>query len=267
MPQARNGDAVLDYEVAAGDGPPLLMIRGLSRDRRFWLGLERRLTRSFTVVVFDNRGVGKSSRPAGWWTVSAMADDAAAVIRAAGFARAHVFGMSLGGMMAQELVLRHPDVVDRLVLGCTSPGAPEGTRPPPWITLSMVVALCLPRSLGTSIAARITLSEAYLTEHPEIEEVWLRLHQEQDVSSWFVFKQLVAVLRHHCADRLSNITAPTLVLSGDSDVLIPPSNSRYLARQIPGARLQWLAGVGHDFATEAPAATAEAIEQHCLARG
>ena len=266
MPLAVNQGTFLDYEILPGDGPPLLMIRGLSRDRRFWMGLDRLLTRSFTVIVFDNRGVGKSSKPDGWWKVSQMADDTAEVIRAAGFDKLHVFGMSLGGMISQELVLRHPGLVDHLVLGCTGPGTPQGTRPPPWVVLSMLSAMGLPNWLSNKIVVRITLSPEHLADHPETGQAWLDLLEEEDVSRWSVFKQMLGALGHHSATRLQTITAPTLVLCGDSDRLIPPSNSQYLARHIPGARLEWIAGAGHDFPAEQPEQAAQAIERHCLGR-
>jgi len=266
MPLAVNQGTFLDYEVLPGDGPPLLMIRGLSRDRRFWMGLEQLLTRSFTVIVFDNRGVGRSSKPEGWWTVPQMADDAAAVIRAAGFERVHVFGMSLGGMISQELVLRHADLVDRLVLGCTGPGTPEGSRPPPWVVLSMLTAIGLPNWLSNKIVVRITLSPEHRVAHPETGQTWLDLLEQDDVSRWSVFKQMVGALRHHSASRLSGITTPTLVLCGDSDRLIPPSNSEYLARHIPGCSMEWISGAGHDFPAEQPEETTQAIERFCLGR-
>ena len=263
MPLAVNQGTFLDYEVLGGSGPPLLMIRGLSRDRRFWIGLDRLLARSFTVVVFDNRGVGRSSKPEGRWTVAQMADDAAAVIEAAGFEKVHVFGMSLGGMIAQELVLRHPGRVDRLVLGCTGPGTPEGSRPPPWVTACMAVALVLPNALSNRIVTRITLSPESRAAHPETGDRWLALLREHDVSRWSVVKQMDAALEHRTAPRLRRITSPTLILSGDADRLIMPSNSEYLADHIPGARIEYLSGAGHDFPAEQPEQTAQAIVRFC----
>ena len=120
---ASSGDVRIAYEVA-GDGPPLLLVMGLGYDRHGWGVVPRLLADDFTVAWYDNRGLGESDVPTGPYSASLMAGDALAVMDAAGFGRAHVVGTSLGGMVAQELVLAHPERVDRLIVCCSSPHMP-----------------------------------------------------------------------------------------------------------------------------------------------
>jgi len=263
MPLAVSNGTLLDYEIT-GSGPPLVLIRGLSRSRRFWLGLDERLAERFTVLTLDNRGVGKSSKPPGLWKVADMADDTAAVIRDAGFERAHVFGMSLGGMIAQELALRHPSLVDHLALGCTTPGTPEGRKPPLRAVLSLALAIVGPLRLSNGVVAKLTLSAAHRAAHPETEQAWFDLVLDEGISKWAVIKQILAVLKHRTGPRLGSIAAPTLVLTGDADELIDSRNSEYLTTHIPSARQVVLSGAGHDFPAEQPEETAQAIEAFCL---
>src|SRR3954447_1965072 len=112
-----------------GEGPAVLLIMGLGLPGDAWWRTVPVLAHSFQVVTFDNRGSGRSERPAGPLTLAGMASDAVAVLDAAGIARAHVYGISMGGMIAQELVLRYPERVDALVLGATSPGGRAATAP------------------------------------------------------------------------------------------------------------------------------------------
>src|SRR4051794_822164 len=121
---ATNGDVRLAYEVA-GDGPPLILLMGLGYDRHGWGVVPSLLAEDFRVAWYDNRGLGESSVPVGPYSASLMAVDALAVMDAAGFDRAHVLGTSLGGMVAQELVLAEPERVDKLVLSCTTPGGQD----------------------------------------------------------------------------------------------------------------------------------------------
>ena len=254
----------MDYEILPSDGPPLILIRGLSRSRRYWLGLETRLNRSFKVLVFDNRGIGRSSSPGGLWTITQMAHDTAAVIRHAGFDKLHVFGMSMGGMIAQELVLHYPEIVDRLVLGCTTPGGKEGIRPSAFAMASLATALALPDYLSNEIIANLTLSPKHRAAHPETAKAWLELVRTEGVARLTVVRQLLAIFRHNTGPRLGQLNVPTLILTGDSDRLVAPRNSEILAERIPGACLERIPGAGHDFPAEKQEETTQAIERFCL---
>src|SRR5215510_10452285 len=130
MPTARIGDIRLHY-TTRGQGEPLLLIMGYRGSGCMWgEELITLLSRSFQVIYFDNRGTGLSDKPDTLYTVPMMADDAAGLLRHLGIRRAHVFGVSMGGMIAQELALRHPQLVQRLILGCTSCGGPQATLAP-----------------------------------------------------------------------------------------------------------------------------------------
>src|SRR3954451_7644807 len=121
MPLAARDDTEIYWE-STGAGAPVLLVMGLGMNATGWWRTVPVLAESFTVIAFDNRGVGRSARPPGPYTVAGMADDAVAVLDAAGAERAHVYGISLGGMIAQEIALRHPERVGCLVLGATTPG-------------------------------------------------------------------------------------------------------------------------------------------------
>jgi pimeloyl-ACP methyl ester carboxylesterase len=125
MPMTKIGDVNLHYQVQ-GVGDPLLLIMGYRGSSYMWgEELLQLLSRDFQVIIFDNRGTGKSDKPNAIYTIPMMADDAAGLLQHLGMPRAHVFGVSMGGMIAQELALRHPKRVDRLTLGCTTCGGPQ----------------------------------------------------------------------------------------------------------------------------------------------
>jgi pimeloyl-ACP methyl ester carboxylesterase len=206
----------------------------------------------FRVIAFDNRGVGRSGRPAGPYTVAGMAADAMAVLDAAEEEAAHVYGISLGGMISQEIALRHPGRVRSLVLAATTPG-------------------------GATAVAADDATQAFFrrrAEMPADEAVWAsvpynyasatrRLHGDRiardiehrlrfPIESEFYTAQLEAALGHDALDRLGAVTVPTLVVHGTEDRLVHPGNAELLARAIPGSGLLMWPDAGHLLFTDAP---------------
>lgn len=256
----------LHYEVRGpSSAPPLLLIRGLARHLLHWGRLPELLEDDFRVVLFDNRGMGRSDVPRPPYTTARMADDAALVLEAAGFERAHVFGMSLGGMIAQELALRHPARVERLVLGCTRAGPGTGPRIAPRTVLAMLGAGRFKPDEAIARTAHMALGEQFIAEHPEVIEEWRELARKHPPARAGFLGQLLAGALHDTRRRLSRVVQPTLVITGDADNLIHADHSRFLARQIHGAELEVLPGAAHDFTTERPAAAAELLKRFLLA--
>ncbi len=226
-----------------GSGPPLLLIHGLGYGRWGWEPVVEPLARTFDVITFDNRGVGESDAPPGPYTAAEMAADAAKVLDEAGVERAHVVGTSLGGMIAQELALSHPERVDRLVLACTTPGGPK--------------AFPMPQQSIDLMQARATLRE--FTENalapdprPDIVDRIL-VHRERTAQAFEQWAaQAAAGATFDAHSRLGSLTAPTLVQTGDGDTVVDPRNSELLVEAIPDARLSVYPGAGHVFMWQEP---------------
>jgi pimeloyl-ACP methyl ester carboxylesterase len=188
-----------------------------------------------------------------------MAADTIGVLDHVGIERAHIFGISMGGMIAQRIAIDHPHRVDRLVLGCTSPGG----RPSPWISgrakLAMLRARIGDPAEAVQAEAQMVLSDAFREAHPEVIAEWVKLAIDFPVKRSTLLLQLWAATRHHPGRQLQRVTAPTLIICSDADALVPPENSRLLARRIKGAEIEWIRGAGHDFATECPERTAAIV--------
>ncbi|HET7788403.1 MAG TPA: alpha/beta fold hydrolase [Myxococcales bacterium] len=259
MPRTERG---IHYE-ALGDParPPLLLIMGLALSSRAWDRLPEHLARDFHVLVFDNLGTGRSPRRGVAYRMRHLAHDALAVLDAARVEKAHVFGISMGGMIAQELAIRHPERVRSLALGCTFASWRKATAPRLRTKIDLVL-LNLGRVTPGRIA-RILVSAEWHRSHPDSAQQWLR--RAERTALRFATAQVLAIARHHTLDRLQHIRAPTLVLTGDKDRLVPPANSEVLARSIPRARLQILRGAGHVFPLEREEETVRALRQHFLA--
>lgn len=248
---------------ATGDGPtttPVVLVHGLGYARWGWDGLPERLTAAgFDLVLLDNRGIGDSDVPEGPYTATQMATDVVAVLDDAGIDTAHVVGSSLGGMVAQEVALGWPERVDRLVLLSTTPGG-EDAAPMPQGTVDLLAAMPGMEPVE-ALRAAITnaLAPAWADERPELVEQILRhrLAAPQDPAGWQA--QAHAGTTHDGGGRLGSITAPTLVLHGDRDVVVDPANGPLLAGRIPDARLVVLEGHGHLPFWEDPDAVARSI--------
>ncbi len=197
-------------------------------------------------------GVGFSDAPLPPYTTGSMADDLACVLDAAGAERAHTCGISLGGMIAMQLALRHPHRVDRLVLGCTTAGGRGSTRIPFDALRALLAGAGKPFAQTLRDTARVVLSDAYAAAHPEVLDQWHAIGASEPPPMRGLVGQLLAGALHDVAGSLDRISAPTLVITGDADRLIPAQNSRYLARAIRGAKLEVFPGAGHDFPTEQP---------------
>jgi pimeloyl-ACP methyl ester carboxylesterase len=259
----RKGHSIWWDSIGSPEKPPVLLIMGLALSARGWDKLPELLSKDFRVLVFDNRGTGKSSRRGFAFRIPDMADDAAAVLDAAGVADAHVFGISMGGMIAQELVLRHPSRVRSLALGCTF-GSWRRAKTPAFRTkldlLLLNMGFVTPARVG-----RLLVSAEWDAKNPGKVLEWIRAAEKTSLR--FAVAQILAVGRHTTLKRLSQIKARTLILSGDADQLIPCANSQTLASAIPGARLQLLKGAGHAFPLEREEEAVQALTEHFSSAG
>lgn len=205
------------YYESEGEGAPLVLIPGFASGHALWSKQVGPLARHFRVITFDPRGVAQSEQPEGPQTISMLADDVAELLKALGLDSAHVVGVSFGGFVAQEFALRYPWMLRRLVLCCTSFGGPNHVVPAP----EVMKEIMQPRAAG-------------------------------DVSEAMYRVQLQAAVTFNTEDRLAAIETPTLVISGDNDVIVPVQNSFNLAKQIAGAELKLVSGGSHTFFIERP---------------
>ena len=252
MPVARNGNVELNYEVH-GDGEPLLLLQGLGYGIWGWWKQIGDLSRDHRLIVFDNRGVGGSSKVTEPYTVDDMADDAAAVLDAAGADSAYVAGISLGGLIAQSLAARYPDKVRRLVLISTTHGGPEAVPVPPETAAIMLDPgedLTPEQKIRRNMppAFRPGWVEAHPDEFDEI--VALRVG---NIPPWDAYvAQATAGGTADTTGLIGKIGAPTLIVHGTEDRVVPFGNAELLASKIAGAKVEVLSGAGHVVMIEEP---------------
>jgi 3-oxoadipate enol-lactonase len=225
----------IDYDVQ-GEGPPLLPINGLGFGRWGWFKQIPAFTRHFRTITFDVRGERGISNG-----VADLTGEAVALLDHLGVGRTHVLGTSLGGFVAQELALVRPDLVDRLVLVCTS----YGGRGPEAMSPGALADMMGVGTFGAEAAARKALEAAYRAEKPEEFEQIVRWRLADSPSVISYYEQAKAGARFDLLGDVGHITSPTLVIHGAEDRYVPPANARALAEAIPGAKVQMLEDVGH----------------------
>jgi pimeloyl-ACP methyl ester carboxylesterase len=243
MPQTacRTG-VTLNYEIS-GEGDPLLLIMGTSGSIPLWGEMVSRLAEQYRVIAFDNRGLGGSERGQGEITVAAMAEDTSALLEALEIPRVHAMGWSLGSAVVQELALAHPDQVATAVLYATWARADGFQR-------SVMTALRHPyatRDMEAALGAAGIAFSPELLDHPDFEamlEPMLPAFPQTEEQMQVTTEQWDADLAHDTLDRLGGITAPTLVVVGEQDLLTPPRQSKAVADAIPGARFELVTGPG-----------------------
>jgi pimeloyl-ACP methyl ester carboxylesterase len=237
-------------ERGSGD-PPVLLIQGLGYSHagfRHQLGAFDRRT-----IAFDNRGTGLSSKEPGPYSMELFADDAVAVLDALGVSKAHVLGVSMGGFIAQVLALRAPDRVRSLVLVGTGPGGPEHERVPAETLRIWFENAGLPPDEYARRTMYLSFSPGWSEANPELHEELLaaRLEHPTPPECWRAqFDATIPFLENGVP--VEEIAAPTLVVHGDADRVVPFPNGQLLERRIPGARLEALPGRGHVVQLEAP---------------
>jgi len=266
MPFARNGTVELHWE-SHGEGPAVLLIAGQGMTVDGWWATTPVLDRSFRVIAFDNRDTGRSSRLPWPYSVAQMAQDAVAVLDAAGELRAHVYGISLGSLVAQEVALRHSDRVRALVLGASSAGGWAAYKPPassPAQTFLLRAGVMGPEEAEWA-AVPYTYAERTRRFRPERIAADLEHRLSSLPEPLGYMHQAAAVAAHDAYDRLNQVAAPTLVVHGEEDIFIPPANALVLAEKIPGAELQMWPDAGHMYIIDEPRADrgiAHFLRQH-----
>jgi len=250
---ASNGNIRLHAE-STGTGTAVLLVMGLGLPAAAWWRTVPILARSLQVIAFDNRGAGRSDRPPGPYALADMAADAVAVLDAAAIDRAHVYGVSMGGMIAQEVALRYPDRLRALVLGATSPGGSAATAPDADTIGFLQRRPSMPDEEGR------WASVPYVYSSRTRREAGHRIGEDLTRRQQFPFHadgyraQIAAAMGHDALARLERITAPTLVVHGLEDRMVPPDNARALAAAIPGAELRLLENAAHLYTTDEPSA-------------
>jgi 3-oxoadipate enol-lactonase len=247
MPFVENLGARIHWDEE-GSGAPLLLIMGLGWPSQAWHRSRPILSEKYRTIAPDNRGAGRSEAPAGPYSIAQMAADAAAVLNAARVNAAHIFGMSMGGMIAQEFALQYPNKVRSLILGCTAAGGPQAVR-----AEEAALQVLMTRGQDPDQFAKAVSSFIYdARTSPERIEEDTAVRRKWYPSADAYFAQLQAVMAWEAYSRIGQISVPTLVIHGENDRLVPSENGRLIAARIPGAKLVMIPGASHIFATDQP---------------
>jgi 3-oxoadipate enol-lactonase len=247
MPCVENLGASIHWDEQ-GSGAPLLLIMGLGWSSHAWYRLRPVLSERYRTIALDNRGVGRSEAPAGPYSIAQMAADAAAVLNAARVNTAHIFGMSMGGMIAQEFALQYPKKVRSLILGCTAAGGPQAIRAEQEALNVLMTRGQDPDQFAKAISPFI-YDQGTRAERIE-EDTAVRRKWYPSADAYFA--QLQAVMAWEAYSRIGGIAAPTLVIHGENDRLVPPENAKLIAARIPGAKLVVIPRASHIFTTDQP---------------
>lgn len=254
MPIAKVGDTNIYYEIH-GEGEPLVLIYGYVGHSGLWFRQVPVLSKKYRVIAFDNRGVGRTDKPDIPYTMGMMAGDIAGLLDVIGVGAAHIFGISMGGMIAQHFALNYPQRVISLILGCTACGGVHMVQAEPESMAALFdferLSKMTPEEV-TRQAMPFCYSQEFIERNPAIIEERVARQLEYPTPGHGAIRQAGAIMGHDTYELLSKIDLPALVIAGDNDRLIPVENSRILASRIPGAELVILKGPGHEFFIEDP---------------
>lgn len=261
MPTAEINGRELYYERRGG-GAPLLLVQGMTGNHRHWgEPFLSRIEPDFEAIYYDHRGIGRSAPTAEPFSIADLADDAVTVLDRLEIEDAHVMGVSMGGMTAQELALRHPERVRTLVLGCTTAGGPDSSPPDP-VVVQRLGELFMAGRVGEAMAEgfRFNVSPEFAEDERNVA-IFRDIAAELPMDLQIMWAQLQAIASHDTAARLGEIDAPSLIVHGSADRILPVTNAHHLARLMPDARLEIFDGVGHLFWWERPERSAELVRE------
>lgn len=245
-----NGNKIY-YEIH-GDGHPIFMIQGLSGNIDWWdPRLIEGLSEDFKVILFDNRGAGKSGSPDEGYSIKDLADDVSDLMDALEISSAHVLGISMGGMIAQELVLNHPDKVDKLLLLSTYCGGSEAVDPSDEVLEKLNLdrnSLSDEEIIDETIPLLFT--EEFIENNPDLVEIAKQQMMDNVIPPEDFARQAGAIMNFDTCERLSQIEKQTLILAGKRDILIPPENGKILNEAIPNSKLVYFENSAHGLLEE-----------------
>jgi len=246
MPRVKVGDIQIYYEVC-GEGFPLIMIMGLGGNVDWWdPRMIQELSNNFKVVMFDNRGAGRSDMSDRKYTIRLFADDTAGLMDTLGISRAHVFGISMGGMIAQELVLNYPEKVEKLVLCSTDCGGVKSVSPSDEVFAMLIAdrSAFSPEEIARGTIS-LLFTEDFIKRNRDLVELAIQQILKAPISSEAFVRQHKAIMEFDTYDRLPQIGVPTLILHGKQDIIVPSENGSILARAIPNSKLVYFANSAH----------------------
>jgi 3-oxoadipate enol-lactonase len=242
----------LYFEDSGGPDPPLLLIAGLASDEISWILQKQALSRRHRLITCDNRGIGRSPRPAGPYSIAAMACDVLELLDRLGLPRVSLLGHSMGGAIAQHLAIEHPERVERLILACTFSKMSARSAPVLESWAGVIKLGATPELLGCTLFPWL-YTEAFLQTPGNLQACISALAAHPyPLDGEVVAAQAAALRDFDCTSSLQRIQAPTLVLAAEHDLLVEPRSCAELARAIPRARLQILPGTGHSCMLQTP---------------
>ena len=257
MPEATSNGIRIHYEDE-GEGPPVVLVSGLSYGTWTWRWVAPLLATSHRVISLDNRGVDGSDKPPGPYTTALMAQDLLGLLDALQVPPCGLLGLSLGGFIVQEAALARPDRVERLVLMATSFGGRKALPPTPAALESMTNREGGARAVAER-ALKVNASAGFAERHPDRAEAYFAYRERVGMTADSYRSQLMAGVGHDAEARVSGLKMPVLILQGDQDLVVPPGNAELLKARIPHAEVKLFQGAGHLLPMERPEEVADAV--------
>jgi pimeloyl-ACP methyl ester carboxylesterase len=262
MPLAKAGEIELSYE-RSGEGPPLLMIMGMSGTKHHWGDrVLEELRRDFDTIVYDHRDAGDSTRTGQPFAIADLAADAVGLMESLDLDSAHAIGISMGGMVAQELALAHPEHIRSLTLGCTYCGGEGSLLSSEEVMRRLAEGMSSgDRERAVRIAWEVNVSPGFAADK-DAYATFLERGMRYAMPVPVIMEQMRAIAAHDTSTRLPELRLPTLVVHGTLDQMLPVENGHMIAGLIPDSRLEILEGIGHMFFLEEPERTASLVRDH-----
>ena len=244
MPRVKVNDIQMYYEIH-GQGFPLILIAGYGCGSWLWFKQLPHFSKTFQTIVFDNRGVGRTDKPDEAYSVRMFADDTSGLLKYLNVTKCHILGISMGGMIAQQLALSYPELVEKLILCSTTFGGHNSIPIPEGTLRTLASSARLPREEGLRRNMATAFSPEYIRDNPQVFEDVISHLLSNPQPLYANQLQFRALKDFDVEKRLHEISSPVLILGGDRDEVIPTDNSHLLHERIEGSELNVFKGSGH----------------------